>query len=282
MKQVTAENVKLNDLVCDCIVAVAEVLITGVLLLDEKFIKLTNQQTLDNFKALGYFDDAKIKSVKSTLSNAKEIFYVVKPRSEELDKKTKEEIKKRYFNILNLAKRRKFNKIAVPTILIGSKVKNFVECIQVAVDSVSAWIKKNKSNMYITFYVDSNEDLLRHQMFYPLCSWDFEEKFENIVMDLIEAIGDVKFLDTREKAMTAAREMYRRAINLDNQKVIQVYRRLLYEFDTATDDEYKLLYNQCHGNKLSKKVEKESYEIFAIRKTFEKGISLISKESISI
>lgn len=282
MKQVTVENVKLNNLVCDCIVAVAKVFITGVLFLDEKFIKETNKQTLADFKALEYFDDAKVKSVKSTLSHIKEFFYVVKPRSEELDKKTKEEIKKRYCNILDLAKRRKFNKIALPTILIGSKVKNFVECIQVAIDSVSAWIKTNKSDINIIFYVESNEDLLRHQMFYPFCSWDSDEKFQNIVMDIIEAIGDVKALDTREKAMTAAREMYRRAIELDNQKVVQVYRRLLYEFETATDDEYKLLYNQCHSNKLPKQVEMESSEIVAIRKTFEKGISLISKESISI
>ena len=73
------------------------------------------------------------------------------------------------------------------------------------------------------------------------------EQFENKCMDIIEQIVAIDIKQDRAGAIVVAQKMLDKATEKGNQKIIDIYARVLHEFEIATDEEYNLLRKQIFG-----------------------------------
>lgn len=70
------------------------------------------------------------------------------------------------------------------------------------------------------------------------------EEFENKCMDIIEQIVSIDIKQDRAGAIKVAEKMLEKAKSTGKVKIIEVYERVLKEFQIATDEEYLLLRKQ--------------------------------------
>ncbi len=70
------------------------------------------------------------------------------------------------------------------------------------------------------------------------------EEFEEKCMDVIEKIVSLDIRQDRLGAIKVAEKMLEKAKEKGNQKVIEVYERVVEEFKLASDKEYQLLRKQ--------------------------------------
>lgn len=73
------------------------------------------------------------------------------------------------------------------------------------------------------------------------------EEFENKCMDIIEKIVSVNPKQNRQDAIKVAEKMLEKAKSTNKKKVIEIYERVVHEFNIATDEEYNLLRKQIFG-----------------------------------
>lgn len=71
-----------------------------------------------------------------------------------------------------------------------------------------------------------------------------QEEFENKCMDIIEQIVSIDIRQDRAGAIKVAEKMLEKAKTTGKQKVIEIYERVVHEFNIATDDEYNMLRKQ--------------------------------------
>ena len=74
--------------------------------------------------------------------------------------------------------------------------------------------------------------------------WETIEEFENKCMDIIEQIVSIDVKQTRLEAIEISEKMRDKAVATKDQKVVEVYERVVKEFEIATDEEYELLRKQ--------------------------------------
>ena len=70
------------------------------------------------------------------------------------------------------------------------------------------------------------------------------EEFENKCMDIIEQIVSISIKQDRQGAIKVTEKMLEKAKTTGKQRVIEIYERVLHEFNIATDAEYNLLRKQ--------------------------------------
>ncbi|MBR2969881.1 MAG: hypothetical protein IKC49_02375 [Clostridia bacterium] len=70
------------------------------------------------------------------------------------------------------------------------------------------------------------------------------EEFENKCMDIIEQIVSIDIKQDRQGAIKVTEKMLEKARATGKKKVIDIYERVLHEFNIATDAEYNLLRKQ--------------------------------------
>ncbi len=70
------------------------------------------------------------------------------------------------------------------------------------------------------------------------------EEFENKCMDIIEQIVSIDIKQDRQGAIKVTEKMLEKAKATGKKKVIEIYERVLHEFNIATDTEYNLLRKQ--------------------------------------
>ena len=70
------------------------------------------------------------------------------------------------------------------------------------------------------------------------------EDFENKCMDIIEQIVSIDIKQDRQGAIKVTEKMLDKARATGKKKVIEIYERVLQEFNIATDTEYNLLRKQ--------------------------------------
>ena len=70
------------------------------------------------------------------------------------------------------------------------------------------------------------------------------EEFENKCMDIIEQIVSIDIKQDRQGAIKVTEKMLEKARATGKKKVIEIYERVLHEFNIATDTEYNLLRKQ--------------------------------------
>lgn len=70
------------------------------------------------------------------------------------------------------------------------------------------------------------------------------EEFENKCMDLMEAIITLSRNLDRKGAIDISKKMLARADEKGNEEVIRVYKKVVEEFENATDEEYETLKKQ--------------------------------------
>ncbi len=70
------------------------------------------------------------------------------------------------------------------------------------------------------------------------------EVFENKCMDIIEQIVSIDIKQDRAGAIKVAEKMLEKAQATGKAKIIEVYERVVKEFQIATDEEYVLLRKQ--------------------------------------
>ncbi|MFQ6752474.1 MAG: hypothetical protein ACLRFL_02810 [Clostridia bacterium] len=70
------------------------------------------------------------------------------------------------------------------------------------------------------------------------------EEFENKCMDIIEQIVSIDIKQDRQGAIKVTEKMLEKAKTTGKKKVIEIYERVLHEFNIATDTEYNLLRKQ--------------------------------------
>ena len=70
------------------------------------------------------------------------------------------------------------------------------------------------------------------------------EEFENKCMDIIEQIVSISIKQDRQGAIKVTEKMLEKAKATGKQRVIEIYERVLHEFNIATDTEYNLLRKQ--------------------------------------
>lgn len=70
------------------------------------------------------------------------------------------------------------------------------------------------------------------------------EEFENKCMDLMEAIITLSRNLDRKGAIDISKKMLARADEEGNEEVIRVYKKVVEEFENATDEEYETLKKQ--------------------------------------
>jgi len=70
------------------------------------------------------------------------------------------------------------------------------------------------------------------------------EEFENKCMDIIEQIVSIDIKQDRQGAIKVTEKMLEKARATGKKKVIEIYERVLHEFNIATDAEYNLLRKQ--------------------------------------
>ena len=71
-----------------------------------------------------------------------------------------------------------------------------------------------------------------------------DEEFENKCMDVIEKIVSINIKQDRHGAIKVAEKMLEKAKSTGSKVVIDIYERVLHEFNIATDAEYELLRKQ--------------------------------------
>lgn len=74
------------------------------------------------------------------------------------------------------------------------------------------------------------------------------EEFENKCMDIIEQIVSIDPRQNRQGAIKVAENMLERAKTKGNQKAIEIFERVVKEFNIATDEEYEMLRKQIFGD----------------------------------
>ena len=70
------------------------------------------------------------------------------------------------------------------------------------------------------------------------------EEFENKCMDIIEQIVSIDIKQNRQGAIKVAQKMLEKAKATGKQLVIDIYTRVVNEFNIATDAEYEMLRKQ--------------------------------------
>ena len=70
------------------------------------------------------------------------------------------------------------------------------------------------------------------------------EEFENKCMDIIEQIVSISIKQDRQGAIKVTEKMLEKAKTTGKKRVIEIYERVLHEFNIATDQEYELLRKQ--------------------------------------
>ena len=70
------------------------------------------------------------------------------------------------------------------------------------------------------------------------------EEFEEKCMDVIEQIVAIDIKQNRQGAIKVSEKMLDKAKEKGNKKVIEIYERVLKEFQLASDEEYELLRKQ--------------------------------------
>lgn len=71
-----------------------------------------------------------------------------------------------------------------------------------------------------------------------------DEEFENKCMDVIEKIVSINIKQDRQGAIKVAEKMLEKAKSTGSKVVVDIYERVLHEFNIATDAEYELLRKQ--------------------------------------
>ena len=71
-----------------------------------------------------------------------------------------------------------------------------------------------------------------------------QEEFENKCMDIIEQIVSIDIRQDRKGAIKVAEKMLVKAQQTGNKLAIDIYTRVVKEFNIATDEEYNLLRKQ--------------------------------------
>ena len=70
------------------------------------------------------------------------------------------------------------------------------------------------------------------------------EEFEEKCMDVIEQIVAIDIKQNRLGAIKVSEKMLAKAKEKNNKKIIEIYERVLQEFQLASDEEYDLLKKQ--------------------------------------
>ena len=70
------------------------------------------------------------------------------------------------------------------------------------------------------------------------------EEFENKCMDIIEQIVAMDIKQNRAGAIKVAEKMLEKAKATGKKKVIEIYERVVHEFNIASDEDYELLRKQ--------------------------------------
>ena len=70
------------------------------------------------------------------------------------------------------------------------------------------------------------------------------EEFENKCMDIIEQIVAMDIKQNRQGAIKVAEKMLEKAKATGKKKVIEIYERVVHEFNIASDEDYELLRKQ--------------------------------------
>ena len=68
-----------------------------------------------------------------------------------------------------------------------------------------------------------------------------EEEFENRCMDVIESIASLDIRQDRKGAIKVAEYLLKEAIKKDSKYYIDIYTRVVKEFNIATDRDYYML-----------------------------------------
>ena len=75
-----------------------------------------------------------------------------------------------------------------------------------------------------------------------------KEEFENKCMDIIEVIVSIDIKQDRQGAIAVAKKMLDAASKkTTNRDVLDIYERVVHEFEIATDAEYEMLRKQIFG-----------------------------------
>ncbi len=279
MKQIRVAWGDITKLPCDGLVSLAKNDSSGVLEPNELISNLAGPELWKEYNELEETNG--IRVTEGYRLTAKYVIHTNWENTEEFNEKLEDQLIQYYESIMNAAKMKCIKCLAIPTLKIGNSRDSLSEGIGMAVQTVCDWIKKNRCGMQAVFCAETREEFELYQIFYPVCSWSNEHKFENIVMDVIEHLGNTKALNTREKAVAVVNDMLGKALETKKEKVIQAYRRLEYEISTATDKEYDLLYNQCQrmlGEDST--VSSENFEIGAIRQAFKSEMNILTKDMV--
>lgn len=70
------------------------------------------------------------------------------------------------------------------------------------------------------------------------------EQFEEKCMDIIEQIVSIDIRQDRQGAIKVANKMLEKAQTKGNKTIIDIYARVVKEFEIATDEEYNMLRDQ--------------------------------------
>ncbi|MBQ8615666.1 MAG: hypothetical protein IJ415_03780 [Clostridia bacterium] len=70
------------------------------------------------------------------------------------------------------------------------------------------------------------------------------EEFEEKCMDVIEKIVAIDIKQNRAGAIKVAEKMLEKAKEKGNKKIVEIYERVVKEFQLASDEEYELLRKQ--------------------------------------
>ena len=279
MKQIRVAWGDITKLPCDGLVSLDKKDSSGLIEPNEFISKLAGPELVEEYNKLEKTDGVRV--TEGYRLRAKYVIHTNWEYTEEFNEKIEEQLVRYYESIMNAAKMKCIKCLAIPTLKIGNSRDSLSEGIGMAVQSVCDWIKKNRCSMQVVFCAETREEFELYQIFYPVCSWGNERKFNNIVMAEIENIGNTKTLNTREKALSVVKDMLGKALETKKEKVIQAYRRLEYEISTATDKEYDLLYNQCQRMlDEDSTVSSESFEIGAIRQAFKSDMNILTKDMV--
>ncbi len=71
-----------------------------------------------------------------------------------------------------------------------------------------------------------------------------QEEFEEKCMDVIEQIVAIDIKQNRAGAIKVSEKMLEKAKLKGNKKIVEIYERVLKEFQLASDEEYELLRKQ--------------------------------------
>lgn len=248
---------------------------------NKRIADLAGDGLKEEFSSLGYFDVGEARITKGYNLSASYVIHVICASEQSLREDEKKYLESCYENVLLAAREKSIKRLAIPTLKADEKQMSLGESIQTAVRYVYEWKKKNHCDMEIVFCAETKEEFESYQMFYPICSWESDEDFERKVMLLIGHLGDQKELDAQAKAAVKAEEMLEKAKSVNDEKLIQLFKRLVYELNTTTDEEYRLFYHHCQKLLNLKKIfSDEQLELKALRRAFETETSFITLETI--